>query len=193
MSEYNYKSRNNNNNIYQNQNQNRLSQSGYIDTSSTATSITNSREPSLDSLRDSDNNGIITKKIPGKRGRKPKRKLSVNEEALENVLDQDMDKKSMSNAGVATTQKKKILLSETEKKMNHTSSEQKRRAVIKDAFENLNDIVQLNFNEEEKKRALIGKNGTQRKKLSKFTVMNQAVNELNRLIDINQKLKLLIE
>lgn len=192
MSEYNYKSHNNTHNHHYHQNQNRSSNAGYIDTSSTATSITSSREPSLDSFRDSDNAGI-TRKVSSKRGRKPKRKLPVDDETAENGSGQEVDKKPADSTCTTNAQKKKILLSETEKKMNHTSSEQKRRAVIKDVFENLNDIVQLNFNEEEKRKALIGKNGTQRKKLSKFTVMNQAVIELNRLIDINQKLKILAE
>lgn len=73
--------------------------------------------------------------------------------------------------------KKRRLLTEEEKKYKHTSSEQRRRSVIKDAFDNL-------------LRLLPSVNKT--KKQPKSVVLDNAANEIERLISINNELKQLL-
>ncbi|GMG60180.1 unnamed protein product [Ambrosiozyma monospora] len=90
-------------------------------------------------------------------------------------------------------------LTEDEKKSNHTSSEQRRRDQIKDAFDRLVAIMGdalVNIEEENND----DNNGSKRKRRkkstkkspSKYTVMLQASNEIERLLEVNKKLSQLV-
>ncbi|KAI0463933.1 hypothetical protein LJB42_002942 [Komagataella kurtzmanii] len=91
------------------------------------------------------------------------------------------------------------LLSEDEKRRNHTSSEQRRRMIIKEAFE---EFCSLTVRPDEKIRtapsasfkpaAQKTRGKDAKKSLSKYLIMTKAINEIERLVEVNQKLKELL-
>lgn len=86
------------------------------------------------------------------------------------------------------------LLSEQEKRLNHTSSEKKRRHLIKTSFDNLVGKLPL---DELKKQNIGEESGSSRSsksssaKMSKFVILDLTGNEIERLKDVNDQLKLL--
>ncbi|GMM37047.1 hypothetical protein DASC09_043720 [Saccharomycopsis crataegensis] len=87
---------------------------------------------------------------------------------------------------------RKRLLSEQEKRFNHTSSEKKRRLLIKTAFDDL--VARLPLEDLQKQHE---QNSNHRKghgkaggaKMSKFVVLDITGNEIEKLSNLNKKLK----
>ncbi|KAH3670953.1 hypothetical protein OGAPHI_000664 [Ogataea philodendri] len=81
-------------------------------------------------------------------------------------------------------------LTEEEKKLNHTSSEKKRRAVIKRSFDELCELISsspTHLNQLQSKNSK-----SKRKKMSKYNVMVESIEEIKRLEEVNQRLKELV-
>ncbi|ODQ62735.1 hypothetical protein WICANDRAFT_76903 [Wickerhamomyces anomalus NRRL Y-366-8] len=83
---------------------------------------------------------------------------------------------SFSGSETSRPTKKRKLLTDDEKKFNHTSSEQRRRGIIKDAFDDLVKLLPLS-----------------NKKQPKSLVLETAAHEIERLLKINNELKQLLD
>ncbi|KAG7838940.1 hypothetical protein KL942_003936 [Ogataea angusta] len=86
----------------------------------------------------------------------------------------------------------KKLLTEEEKKLNHSASEQKRRAMIKNAFDDLCDLISSSPVYLRQTRGDGSKPKSKRKTMSKYNVMMHSIEEIDRLQDVNRRLKQLI-
>ncbi|KAG7706971.1 hypothetical protein KL930_003240 [Ogataea haglerorum] len=86
----------------------------------------------------------------------------------------------------------KKLLTEEEKKLNHSTSEQKRRAMIKNAFEDLCDLITSSPVYLRQTRGDGSKPKSKRKTMSKYNIMMHSIEEIDRLQDVNRRLKQLI-
>lgn len=96
-------------------------------------------------------------------------------------------KRKMNNDGLNKFDSSKMLLTEEEKKQNHTISEQKRRGMIKDSFKKLSALL-----DESKFEATLvdkRKNRSARKAMSKYNVLNRAIVEIEHLQAMNDKLR----
>ncbi|KAG7882659.1 hypothetical protein KL938_003082 [Ogataea parapolymorpha] len=86
----------------------------------------------------------------------------------------------------------KKLLTEEEKKLNHSTSEQKRRAMIKNAFDDLCDLISSSPVYLRQTRGDGSKPKSKRKTMSKYNVMMHSIEEIDRLQDVNRRLRQLI-
>ncbi|ODV88198.1 hypothetical protein CANARDRAFT_5497 [[Candida] arabinofermentans NRRL YB-2248] len=136
------------------------------------------------------NNNNITINISDSKITKPKSSSSSFTKSSSKIN----SKSIMNNLNNSKIDKK--CLSEEAKKLQHTSSEQKRRAIIKNAFDELCNqieseksitIVNTNNNNNNKLKSK-SKSKSKRKSMSKFMVMNKAIDEVVKLVEINKKL-----
>lgn len=83
------------------------------------------------------------------------------------------------NSEACMREAKRALLSEREKRKNHTTAEQRRRDAIKDAFDHLVGLV-------------ADKPHEKKKRVSKFTIMQKAIDEVEKLQRQNSQLRDLV-
>jgi hypothetical protein len=93
--------------------------------------------------------------------------------------------KDQENHGQKPRKKRKVL-SEEQKKLNHTTSEQKRRIAIKEAFD---DLVKLLPSLNEREEGSVSK----RKNQPKSIVLERTVSDIEMLINVNNELKKLLK
>ncbi|ODV98390.1 hypothetical protein PACTADRAFT_48164 [Pachysolen tannophilus NRRL Y-2460] len=132
-----------------------------------------------------------------KRGRKKKIENS-NSSLAQSSLSPSLscDSKRMKKSPAASDQKKshRKILSEDERKFNHTESEKRRRAMIKQSYDALLETIKAE-NCYSKKRSCSGKDENKKSKSkakksnSKYAVMSTVIEEIEWLVDVNNKLK----
>lgn len=113
--------------------------------------------------------------------------LTANEsDALQGFLDDFLEETPRTETEPKAPRRRlrKRLLSEQEKRLNHTSSEKKRRLLIKTSFEEL--VARLPLDDLRRKQD--GKKG-RALKMSKFVVLDTASREIELLMDVNRRLK----
>ncbi|KAH3672013.1 hypothetical protein WICMUC_004520 [Wickerhamomyces mucosus] len=145
--------------------------------------VTNELQPPL-TLNNKNNNKVLTNNVNSQIQEKISVK-GIKRDSINSSSDNEDELIKIKEETISQPQpkkqrkKRKNLLSEEEKKMNHITSEQRRRGLIKDAFEELVGLLPLEDNK--------------KTKWKKSVILDYTALEIEKLIKTNEELKRLLK